>query len=63
MTREKIIADFHKLYLENIAKETAKRGTVGARKGGGIPMEALKKIHDDSIADLVEGLMPEEFAQ
>jgi hypothetical protein len=57
MTRSEIIAGFHKLYLENIAKETANRGSVGARKGGGIPIEALKKIHDDTIADYVESFI------
>lgn len=57
MTRDQIIAGFHKLYLENIAKETAKRGTVGARKGGGIPIEALKKIHDDTVTDYVESFL------
>ena len=54
MRREEIIAGFHKLYLENIAKETAKRGRVRARAGGGIPMERLKEIHNDTIADYVE---------
>lgn len=52
MTRDEIIAGFHKLYLENIAKETRKRG-----KLRGIPMAALKKIHDDTIADYVEQMM------
>jgi hypothetical protein len=61
MTRAEIIASFHKLYLENIEKETAKRG-----KLRGIPMERLKEIHNESIADLVEqvidGLGPRAVA-
>lgn len=57
MTRQEIIAGFHKLYLENIEKETRRRGRVGASKGGGIAIDALKKIHDDTIADYVESFL------
>lgn len=57
MTREEIIQGFHKLYLAKIAEETAKRGRVGARSGGGIPMEDLKRIYNDTIAEYYDCLV------
>lgn len=60
MTRQEIIDGFHKLYIAKIAEETAKRGKVGARSGGGIPIKELTRIHNEAIADYVLALMVRE---
>jgi hypothetical protein len=57
LTRAEIIQGFHKVYLANIAEETALRGRVGALHGGGIPMNRLKEIYNESLAEYVEGLL------
>jgi hypothetical protein len=52
MTRQEIIEGFHRLYLEKIAEETARRGS-----RAGIPVEELKAIHNATIADYYEQLL------
>lgn len=53
-TREQMIKKFHEMYLANIAEETRKRGLIGGKGRGGIPVDSLTPVFDQTVADFGE---------